>query len=104
MGEHLVGEPGEAFLHLQPFAVDPGRVKPGGLGPPDVGVEVIADMPGFLGPGADAGESMLEDLAVGLSLPELALDDDDIEVAGEVEALDLVALHLGGTVRQQANA
>jgi len=41
---------------------------------------------------------------IGLAEPDLAFDEDDIEMTGKTESIDLSPLHLGASVGQQRQA
>ncbi len=93
-----VGAAVEAFA----LAIDPDAVEAELHRGEDVELKVVADRPGIFGSGAECGEERLEDAAVWFAGPELAFDDDVVEVAGEVKAVDLGALGVGGAVRHHA--
>src|SRR3989441_11477075 len=75
--------------------IDPHAVQSQPLGSVHVELEVIARHPRLLGRRAERPEDVTIDDLLGLADAELALDQDDVEEAPKVVALDLVAL-LGG--------
>jgi hypothetical protein len=73
------------------------------LGSRDLPLEIVPHHPGLGGGHPQAAEGLPVDTGIGLPEAELALDEHDVEEAGQTEALDLVPLVEGIPVRDKAS-